>query len=80
MLRDLNMGGSSGGMSSEPYDHQPMSFQRIPSASSSYGGSHGGRFTGEFMSTSGSANGRAIYEGSRGGNYYMTSGGNKKYI
>lgn len=80
MLRDLNMGDSGGSISSGSYNQQPMSFQRMPSASSSYGGSHGGRFTGEFMSTSGSANGRPIYEGSRGGNYYMTSGGNKRYI
>jgi hypothetical protein len=42
-------------------------------------GGHGGRFTGEYMVTRGSANGQAIYEGSRGGQFYINSNGNKTY-
>lgn len=57
-----------------------MPMQRMGSASSGIGGGHGGRFTGEFMATRGAANGRPIYEGTRGGQYYMTPSGNKSYI
>ncbi|CAF1176322.1 unnamed protein product [Didymodactylos carnosus] len=42
--------------------------------------SHGGHLTGDFYTSRGSANGRAIYEGARGGHYYMTRGGNKRYL
>ena len=37
------------------------------------------RGTGTYHSR-GSANGRTTYTGSRGGTYYMTSGGKKRYI
>ena len=43
-------------------------------------GGHNGRFTGEVMATRGTANGRPIYEGARGGQYYMTESGNKSYL
>jgi len=48
--------------------------------SSGIGGAHGGRFTGTYMATNGAANGRAIYEGARGGQYYMTPGGHRSYL
>lgn len=48
--------------------------------SSGIGGAHGGRFTGSYMSTTGAANGRPIYEGARGGQYYMTPGGHRSYL
>jgi hypothetical protein len=48
--------------------------------SSDIGGAYGGRFTGEYMATNDAANGRLIYEGSRGGKYYMTPGGHRSYI
>jgi hypothetical protein len=43
-------------------------------------GGHGGRFTGDYMSTRGAANGRPIFEGARGGLYHMTASGNKSYL
>ncbi|CAF4209692.1 unnamed protein product, partial [Adineta steineri] len=51
-----------------------MPFQTMGSGGSRIGSAHGGRFTGEFMATRGAANGRPIYEGSRGGQYHMTPG------
>ncbi|UJR17071.1 hypothetical protein I4U23_003968 [Adineta vaga] len=57
-----------------------MPIQRARPTSSGIGGAHGGRFTGEYMATRGAANGRAIYEGTRGGQYYMTPGGHRSYI
>jgi predicted GTPase len=41
---------------------------------------NGDRFTGEYMSTNGSANGRPIYAGPQGGRYHLTGSGNKSYI
>lgn len=82
LLNDLRASESGGGgmypqMSYPP----PMPFQAMgPVSSGRSSGAHGGRFTGEYMATNGSVNGRPIYEGPRGGNYYMTSGGNKRYM
>ena len=44
------------------------------------GSAHGNRFTGEFMSTTGSANGRPIVEGPRGGLKYLNANGNWTYL
>jgi hypothetical protein len=46
----------------------------------SMSGGHGGRFTGDYMSTRGAANSRPIWEGSRGGQYYINANGNKSYL
>ena len=40
----------------------------------------GSRGESRTYSSSGSANGRTLHTGSRGGTYYMTSGGNKRYV
>ena len=86
-LQSLGLGNSRSPMNhgmGMPYSlmnsDMGMPMQRMGSASSGLGGAHGGRFTGEHMATRGAANGRAIYEGARGGRYYMTPGGNKSYI
>lgn len=42
--------------------------------------SHGGRLTGEVYTSKGSASGRPIYEGSKGGRYYLTPNGSKIYL
>ncbi|CAF1129825.1 unnamed protein product [Adineta ricciae] len=88
----LGGGGGGGGAAMSPMNYgmgmpcSPMSYDmgmphgRASSASHGAGGAHGGRFTGTFMATNGAANGRAIYEGARGGQYYMTPGGHKSYI
>ena len=39
-----------------------------------------GRLTGEVFTSRGSASGRAIYEGVRGGHYYLTESGKKVYL
>ncbi|CAF3851432.1 unnamed protein product [Rotaria sp. Silwood1] len=39
-----------------------------------------GRLTGEVFTSKGSASGRPIYEGVRGGRYYLTSSGSKVYL
>ena len=65
---------------SSMHSSMPMPSQSMRSSSGSIGGAHGGRFTGEHMVTNGAANGRPVYEGSRGGQYYMTPGGHKSYI
>lgn len=84
-FRSLGLGNGmspmNGGMGM-PFSlmNSDMGMARMGSASSGIGGSHGGRFTGEYMATSGAANGRAIFEGPRGGQYYMTPGGHKSYI
>jgi len=57
-----------------------MPSHRMRSTSSGIGSAHGGRFTGEFMATRGAANGRPIYEGTRGGQYHYNPGGHKSYI
>ena len=41
---------------------------------------HGGRLTGEVYTSRGTANGRPIYEGVKGGLYYLTAGGSKVYL
>ena len=40
----------------------------------------GGRLTGEVYTSSGTANGRSIYEGVKGGLYYLTASGSKVYL
>jgi hypothetical protein len=40
----------------------------------------GARYTGQLYASNGSANGRPLIQGPRGGTFYMTSGGNKRYI
>lgn len=62
------MGSMSNGMGSHSVSARP-----------SAGGS-GGRFTGDYMATRGTANGRPIFEGARGGLYHMTPNGNKSYL
>lgn len=42
--------------------------------------SHGGRLTGEVYTSKGSASGRPIYEGAKGGRYYLTPSGTKVYL
>ncbi|UJR17072.1 hypothetical protein I4U23_003969 [Adineta vaga] len=42
--------------------------------------SHGGRLTGEVYTSKGTANGRPIYEGAKGGLYYLTPSGAKVYL
>jgi hypothetical protein len=42
--------------------------------------SHRGSFSGSFHSSSGSANGRAIFTGPRGGSFYVNSKGRKTYV
>ncbi len=42
--------------------------------------SSGGVFSGSYHSSSGSANGRALFTGPRGGTYYHTASGGKKYV
>ena len=42
--------------------------------------SHGGRLTGEVYTSTGSASGRPIYEGVKGGRYYLTDRGKKVYL
>ena len=61
--------GSSGGYSAQ---------SRAPSYSS--GASHGGTPSGRVHVSSGSANGREIFTGPRGGSYYMNSSGKKTYV
>ncbi|CAF3688259.1 unnamed protein product [Rotaria sp. Silwood1] len=57
-----------------------MPYQRaMPTGPTMHGGS-GGRFTGEFMATRGSANNRPIMEGPRGGRFYWNGNGNKTYL
>lgn len=63
----------SGGMGFQP----PMSSQSTMLGGRSGGG---GRFTGEFVSSRGSANNQPIMEGSRGGRFYWNSNGNKTYL
>ena len=58
-------GGSSGGHSSMSYGG---------------GGGGGGSSSAGVYRSSGSANGAALHTGSRGGRYYYTSGGNKRYV
>ncbi|CAF1409582.1 unnamed protein product [Rotaria sordida] len=41
---------------------------------------HGGRLTGEVYTSRGMASGRPIYEGSKGGRYYLTPSGSKVYL
>ena len=41
---------------------------------------HQGRLTGETYTSRGSASGRPIYEGIRGGRYYLTASGTKVYL
>ena len=41
---------------------------------------HGGRLTGEVYTSKGSASGRVIYEGVKGGRYYLTESGKKVYL
>jgi hypothetical protein len=55
---------------------QNSSFHQPSYSSSSFSGT----FSGRYHSSSGSANGREIYIGPRGGQYYMNSNGNKTYI
>ncbi|CAF3134806.1 unnamed protein product [Rotaria sp. Silwood2] len=57
-----------------------MPYQSSMSTSSRNPGGSGGRFTGEFMATRGSANNRPIMEGSRGGQFYYNANGNKTYL
>jgi hypothetical protein len=42
--------------------------------------SHGGTWTGTYHQSRGSAAGRAIYEGPRGGHFYINANGNKTYV
>ncbi|CAF1529155.1 unnamed protein product [Adineta steineri] len=90
MIRGLQSSGlgcgipSMNGSMGMPFS--PMSFgmetpsQRMGSGGSRIESAHGGRFTGEYMATRGAANSRPIYEGPRGGQYYMTPGGHKSYL
>ncbi|CAF1466636.1 unnamed protein product [Rotaria sordida] len=64
-----------GATSINDYAYMPHSTSRPVSASP-----YGGRLTGEYMSTTGAANGRAIYEGPKGGRYHITESGNRSYI
>ena len=41
---------------------------------------HGGRLTGEVYTSKGTASGRPIYEGVKGGRYYLTANGSKVYL
>jgi len=41
---------------------------------------HQGTFTGTYHQSSGSANGKPLYEGQRGGTYYINESGNKTYV
>ncbi len=43
-------------------------------------GNHGGRLTGEVYTSKGTASGRPIYEGAKGGRYYLTANGSKVYL
>ena len=56
------------------------SAQPRPSSGFTMTGGHNGRFTGDFMSTRGRANGQPIFEGGRGGQFYLNSNGNKSYL
>ncbi len=76
--RSMNCG--MGGPMFTPSVGGSMTFDQPRSVNYAMGGGHGGRFTGETMSTRGSANGRPIWEGSRGGLYYTNSNGNKTYL
>ena len=49
-------------------DHDPKSIN------------HQGRLTGEMYASKGTASGRPIYEGVKGGRYYLTSSGSKVYL
>jgi hypothetical protein len=40
----------------------------------------GARYTGQVYSSTGSANGRPLIEGPRGGTFYFTPSGNKRYV
>jgi hypothetical protein len=57
-----------------------MPFVSARPPSGGMGGGHGGRFTGDFMATRGAANGRPIFEGTRGGLYHVTKSGNRSYL
>jgi hypothetical protein len=76
MLQGLRLNGCmspmGGGMSSMPQSMRP--------GSSSSFNAHGGRLTGDFVASRGSANGRPIWEGPHGGQYYMTPNGNRAYM
>ncbi|UJR38766.1 hypothetical protein I4U23_031431 [Adineta vaga] len=65
-----------GGMPGAGFDNN-MLFRGM---NSGRGDAHGGRFTGEYVVSNGSTNGRPIFEGGRGGQYHITSNGNRSYI
>jgi hypothetical protein len=85
-LQSLGLGNSMSGMNSGmgmPYSPQSGGMNMPYSPMS--GGMEmpvqrmGTARTGEFMATTGAANGRPIYEGPRGGQYHMTESGRKSY-
>jgi hypothetical protein len=51
-----------------------------PQSAVSTGLPSGTRYSGQLYASNGSANGRPLIQGPRGGTFYMTSGGNKRYI
>jgi hypothetical protein len=65
--------GGGGGMS-------PFSGFATPRSSVSTGLSPGAHYTGQLYSSRGSANGQPLIQGPRGGTYYMTPSGNKRYV
>jgi hypothetical protein len=69
----LHQSYSSGGHASCDWDVMSSS------SSTSSSSTHGGRYAGVHHST-GSANGSALYTGSRGGTFYVNGNGNKTYV
>ncbi|CAF1378241.1 unnamed protein product [Didymodactylos carnosus] len=82
-IRGLGLGGLVSPEMRTQYVPVPFmceSSRPSSAAMNSAGSSLGGRATGQYMATTGSANGREIREGSRGGQWYENSNGNKTYV
>ena len=66
-----------------PQVHDPALFTQhsyVQRTSISAGSHYGGTSTGQRHVSSGSANGRELFTGPRGGTYYINSNGNKTYV
>jgi hypothetical protein len=79
---------ASGYLKNTQRSYSPLSSISSLSSNNSYSSSNStssskcssGVATGERYVSNGSANGREIYEGPRGGRYYLTASGNKRYL